>query len=173
MKQSEGHGACFVLSSAWSLHHTVETARSVAGVRMPESFLKMLVDRVETAVRVPAFGAESCADRHKTEGVIGTRNVPVVLTSLFPFVNVAGQIGKFLPNQTKEQAAYKAHRQATTMLYDMDAVANAAGRSGPPSDPISAALAAHGVWVWVWVWVWVCERISAASGAFRLQGLAY
>jgi len=59
-------------------------------------------------------------------------------------VYVAWQIGKFLPNQTKEQAAYKAHRQATTMLYDMDAVANAAGRSGPPSDPISAALAAHG-----------------------------
>ena len=97
---------------------------------------------------------------------------------------VAWQIGKFLPNQTKEQAAYKAHRQATTMLYDMDAVANAAGRSGPPSDPISAALAAHGVWVRVWVGVALClkraciasfgsESISAASGAFRLQGLAY
>lgn len=54
-------------------------------------------------------------------------------------------ISKFLPNSTKEQQAYKAERQKTTMLYDMDAVAGAAGRSGPPTDPIAAALAAHGV----------------------------
>ncbi len=138
-------------------------------------------------MRVPAFWAEGGADRHKNEGGIGIRNVPVVLKYFFPFVFVAWQIGKFLPNQTKEQAAYKAHRQATTMLYDMDAVANAAGRSGPPSDPISAALAAHGVCVCVSVCPCVCvalclkraciassgsECISAASGAFRLQGLA-
>lgn len=54
-------------------------------------------------------------------------------------------ISKFLPNSTKEQQAYKAQRQNMTMLYDMDAVAGAAGRSGPPTDPIAAALAAHGV----------------------------
>jgi hypothetical protein len=52
------------------------------------------------------------------------------------------QISKFLPNVTKEQQAYKEKRQ-TTMLYDMDAVAGAAGR-GQSSDPIAAALAAHG-----------------------------
>jgi hypothetical protein len=54
------------------------------------------------------------------------------------------QLSKFLPNATKEQEAYKAQRTKTTMLYDMDAVAGAAGRSGPPTDPIAAALAAHG-----------------------------
>jgi hypothetical protein len=56
----------------------------------------------------------------------------------------AWQLSKFLPNATKEQEAYKAQRTKTTMLYDMDAVAGAAGRSGPPTDPIAAALAAHG-----------------------------
>lgn len=55
------------------------------------------------------------------------------------------QLSKFLPNSTKEQQAYKAQRMQTTMLYGgMDAVASAAGRNGPPTDPIAAALAAHG-----------------------------
>jgi len=53
------------------------------------------------------------------------------------------QLSKFLPNATKEQQAYKAQRTKTTMLYDMDAVSNAAGR-GMQTDPIAAALAAHG-----------------------------
>ena len=56
----------------------------------------------------------------------------------------SSDLSKFLPNATKEQEAYKAQRTKTTMLYDMDAVAGAAGRSGPPTDPIAAALAAHG-----------------------------
>ena len=56
------------------------------------------------------------------------------------------QLSKFLPNNTKEQQAYKAQRVKTTMLYGggMDAVAQAAGNGNIPTDPIAAALAAHG-----------------------------
>merc|ERR1719183_707850 len=55
-------------------------------------------------------------------------------------------LSKFLPNNTKEQQAYKAQRVKTTMLYGggMDAVALAAGNGNIPTDPIAAALAAHG-----------------------------
>ena len=77
---------------------------------------------------------------------LSTRTAPLPPTcSRLCAVNVA-QLSKFLPNSTKEQEAYKAQRMQTTMLYGgMDAVASAAGRNGPPTDPIAAALAAHGL----------------------------
>lgn len=80
-------------------------------------------------------------------------SAPAKCSAHFPFLSSSHpvrdfsllQLSKFLPNATKEQEAYKAQRTKTTMLYDMDAVAGAAGRNGPPTDPIAAALAAHGV----------------------------
>ncbi|EKX42593.1 hypothetical protein GUITHDRAFT_153477, partial [Guillardia theta CCMP2712] len=51
-------------------------------------------------------------------------------------------IAKFLPDSNKEQSDYR--KQRFQMLFGgIDAVANAAG-SGDSSDPIAAALAAHG-----------------------------